>query len=136
MSSHASRVTLLATGLLAAAAGRAAAQTWSGLGANNLWNTPANWQGGVVPVSSASTAVVMTGTTQTNNVLNLGGFQLNSLTFAAEAGPFTIGQAVGEFFNFAATPGAAVPAHIDQFSASPQAINFPGTGFVLNGDWR
>src|SRR5512132_1536681 len=44
--------------LLACLAARpAAAQQWSGLGANDNWSTAANWVGGVAPASSPTTAV-------------------------------------------------------------------------------
>src|SRR5207249_3676640 len=81
-----------------------------------------------------TTAIVLTGTAQTSNVLNLGGLTLNSLTFPTEAGAFTVGQSASDFFNFFPTTGAAVLPHIDQFSAAAQAINFPSTGFILNGE--
>src|SRR5207237_5076809 len=74
--------------------------TWSGLGANNLWNTSANWQGSVVPVSSSTAAIVLTGNTQTSNVLNLGAFSLNSLTCGSEAGPSRVDQDLGDLFSF------------------------------------
>src|SRR5688572_10784771 len=35
--------------------GHAAAQTWSGFGANDNWSTGANWGGGVAPPSSSTT---------------------------------------------------------------------------------
>jgi fibronectin-binding autotransporter adhesin len=106
---------------------------WSGLGSNNLWSTPNNWQSNTVPVSSSSTAIVMTGTSQNILVQNAGGFTLNSLTFASEAGPFTIQQSAADFFTFLPTP-QGVPAHIDQFSANSQSIFFPNTGLQLSGD--
>jgi fibronectin-binding autotransporter adhesin len=123
--------------LLLASPSPAAAQstsTWTGLGANSLWNTPANWQGSTLPVSSSSTALNFTGSTQNNLVLNVAKVDLNSLTFASEAGPFTINQTGTEFFNFLAAPGSAALPHIDQFSANPQVINFPNLGLQLNGD--
>ena len=109
--------------------------TWSGLGAsNNLWSNIGNWVDNNVPASNNNTAVILTGSTQTTNVLNLGSFSLNSLTFASEAGPFTINQVSGDFFNFFSTTTSGVLPHIDQFSAANQAINFPNTGFMLNSD--
>ena len=107
--------------------------TWSGLGANNLWGTAANWQGGAAPASAPGTAVILSGTAQTTDVLNLGGLALNSLTFAAGAGPFTVNQSSSDFFNFFPTLAGAGP-HIDQFSATAQTINLPNTGLQTNGD--
>jgi hypothetical protein len=41
--------------LLVLFAGHAAAQTWTGSGADNNWSTGANWAGGVAPTSSSTT---------------------------------------------------------------------------------
>ena len=107
--------------------------TWSGLGANNLWSTTNNWVSNVAPPSSSSTAIILTGTAQTTNVMNEGGLTLNSLTFASKAGPFTINQSGSDFFTCSPTTGGALP-HVDQFSYSNQTINFPNTGLQLNSD--
>jgi hypothetical protein len=48
---------------LAAFAGDASAQTWTGLGADNNWSTGANWSGGIAPASSATTVVSFTSAT-------------------------------------------------------------------------
>jgi autotransporter-associated beta strand protein len=126
-----------AVALLAFVAAPAAAQqtfTWSGLGSSNLWSIGPNWQGNIPPSSTPLTAVILTGDTQTANVLNLGALSLNSLTFAGEAGPFAVTQSGTDFFNFFPTPGAAALPHIDQFSSFLQTLHLENTGLQLNSN--
>lgn len=81
--------------LAATGAGSAQAQTWTGgVNPNPLspfWNLGFNWQGGVVPVSNANTALTFTGTRQTATNQNLAAvFDLNAMTFANGAGAFSV----------------------------------------------
>jgi hypothetical protein len=67
-------------------------QTWSGNAGNGSWNNTGNWVGSTIPNSSTTTAIILTGTTQlatTQDIANP--FSLNSLTFDAAAGAFSIG---------------------------------------------
>ena len=85
----------------------AIAQTWNAV--TGTWNTPANWVGGVVPLSSATTALVFnasgsTSYTATNNI-GAGTFTLNSLTVNnTGSGTITLnGTAVANTYTFAGT---------------------------------
>src|SRR5687768_17174181 len=74
-----------------ALAGPAPGQSiWQG-GTGTGWMTAANWQGNVAPVSSNTTALQFNGTTNlaSNNDF-AGTFSLNSMSFGAAAGPYTI----------------------------------------------
>jgi fibronectin-binding autotransporter adhesin len=104
----------------------AAAQTWAGGGANGNWSTPANWSGGT-PASGAGTALTFGGVAQlatTQDIANP--FLLNSLTFQAGAGAFTVGGAELRF-------GGAANA-LTQSSASPitftAPVSFDGPGTI------
>jgi autotransporter-associated beta strand protein len=123
---------VLATAAAVPAAAPAQVFTWSGA-AGNLWSDGANWQGGVAPpADGATTAIVMNGTVQTTNVMNLGAFPLNSLTFSGAADAFTINQSAADSFAFL-NSAAGLP-RIDQFSALHQTINFPASGLALGAD--
>ena len=91
----------------------AATATWTGLGANDLWTTAANWQGGVAPV--AGDDLVFAGATRltpSNNFVANTSF--NSVTFAAGASAFTVGGA-----------GITLAGNITNNSASTQTISVP-----------
>src|ERR1041384_1305361 len=80
---------VLALVLLVAAPG-ALAQTWNGLGANDNWQTAANWIGGVAPANNGTANISFAGTTRlTPNVDVV--YAINSLTFNNTSGAFTIG---------------------------------------------
>jgi len=69
---------------------RAATFSWSGLGADSNWQTPANW----TPNTGIATGsnLMMLGTTQlTNNNNFAGGSTFSTITFAASAGQFVLG---------------------------------------------
>lgn len=73
-------------GLSVAAAGYA--QTWDGLGADDLWTTGLNW-GGTAPVANDS--LTFDGTTQTTNTNDFAaGTQFNGITFGQNSGPWTL----------------------------------------------
>ena len=72
---------LVATLALVSSAQAQTTSTWNGAGANNNWNTAANWVSGTVPTSSITlTDLVFAGTTRPNTILNLG-FDARKLTF-------------------------------------------------------
>jgi len=58
---------------------QAAVRTWSGAGADNNWNTAANW-GGTAPVNAD--IALFSGTTRQNNTNNISNLSLNGLSFA------------------------------------------------------
>lgn len=71
----------------------AATATWDGGGADPNWSNPQNWVGDVAPVSGDD--LVFAGTVQTTctndlDTANGGSFQVNSITFDATAGSFTV----------------------------------------------
>lgn len=83
------RLTALAL-LLAGLAG-AQAQTWTGLGFANNWSEQNNWEARLRPVSSPSTAITFAGSLKLSTVQNLAApFTLNTLTFASNAGAFSL----------------------------------------------
>lgn len=88
------RLALSLLGALALALGGTApahAQTWTGGGVTNLWSDTFNWQGSVLPTSSATTVVTLAGTRRTDTLQNLGSpFTLNTLQVASGAGTFTV----------------------------------------------
>src|SRR5258706_226343 len=75
--------------LLVAASGTFA-QTWNGLGANDNWQTIANWIGNVAPVNNGTANVIFAGTTRlTPNVDAV--YNINSIIFNNTSGAFSIG---------------------------------------------
>ncbi len=80
------------------AQGQTTTYTWNGGGANGNWSTAANWitPPGVPQPDPNATAVVLAGTTNLTTTLDLlngtggGLFDVNSLTFDATAGAFTV----------------------------------------------
>jgi autotransporter-associated beta strand protein len=97
----------------------AAAQTWSGNGGSGSWNAGGNWLGGVVPVSGTATAITFTGTNQLATTQDIPNppFILNSLTFDAAAGAFTV---AGNELRFAGATNT-----LTQSSANPISITAP-----------
>src|SRR5258706_8872152 len=81
---------LMALAALLVFAGRATAQTWNGLGANDNWQTIANWTSGVAPVNNGTANVIFGGTTRLSPNVDVV-YNINSLTFNNTAGLFTIG---------------------------------------------
>jgi len=79
----------------------AAPRTWSGVGTDANWNTPANW-GGTAPLNTDS--IVFNGTTQpnnTNNISNLSvtGVNFNNGGFALNGNLFTNTGSANSFFT-------------------------------------
>lgn len=70
------------------------AQTWSGLGANDNWNTAGNWVGGVAPVNAnpavGTADLVFDGTSRLTPNLEAN-WNIDTLTYNPTAGAFVIG---------------------------------------------
>jgi autotransporter-associated beta strand protein len=66
-----------------------AGTTWDGGGSNNRWNTSGNWNPNGVPTFNSSTDLTFAGSIRLAPDLN-GNRTINSLTFAAGAGAFSI----------------------------------------------
>ena len=90
-----------------------AADTWTGLGGNNSWSDPANWDA----APSFPAALTFNGTTQlTSNNNEPALTVVNGFTFGTGAGNFTItGNAItlGGNIGFTANPGAATTETIN-----------------------
>jgi autotransporter-associated beta strand protein len=86
----------LLASLLAAGAAQGATYTWSGgSGNNNNWSTHQNWQGqgqSSVPSNDGTADLIFQGTTRLSPFADAA-WGLNSITFSANAGAFTIGGA-------------------------------------------
>jgi fibronectin-binding autotransporter adhesin len=98
----------------------APAQTWSGGGGSGSWSNDANWTGGSRPASSATTAITFAGTNQLTTTQDIPNppLLLNSLTFDATAGAFTVGGTNELRFS------GASPTLV-QSSANPISITTP-----------
>jgi autotransporter-associated beta strand protein len=70
----------------------AAAQTWTGGGADNNWTTAGNWFGNLVPTNDGTANVAFGGTARlTPNVDTNNPWSIQSLTFNSSAGVFVFG---------------------------------------------
>jgi autotransporter-associated beta strand protein len=79
-------------GLSLTASTAVAANIWDGGGADSNWSTPNNWNPNVAPTSSATADIQMAGLIGlTPNVDSNNPWALDSLTFNAGAGAFTVG---------------------------------------------
>ena len=112
---------LLATLLVFVAAAYAlgSTQTWSGGGTNSNWTTPANWTGGVAPVTNDS--LVFAGSSVTNINDFSAGTVFGSLAFSAGSGAFTLGGnsvVLGGNVTDSATVAQKVNLTLDLGSAS------------------
>lgn len=139
---------LSSLGLLSLSAATAFGQTiWSGGGADNLWSTGANWQGGDAPVSSATTDVQFdaVGTTPVGSYVD-SPYTLRLLKF--NSGSFVLG---GEeislhgtgvkasddlLLNFTTTSGSAYSQTINNNLRvmGMGAIRTVNSNLTLNGD--
>lgn len=70
--------------------GVAATFTWNGGGTDDNWSTAANWSGNAVAASATDTALRFGGATRLTPTAT-SAFSLNSITFEAGAGAFTLG---------------------------------------------
>jgi autotransporter-associated beta strand protein len=95
------RLLTVSAGLLALAltAGPAPAQTttctWTGAGGDGNWSTGANWGGTAPAPSLTDTRISLAGLTNTSTTIDAAygdTLQVLGLTFAANAGPFTVGS--------------------------------------------
>lgn len=130
--------------LAATAMGGARAQTWVG-GSNQsgLWGDAANWQGRVLPVSGASTALTFTGIRQLTSFQNLASvFDLNAMTFASGAGSFVITANTLRFVgsNASVAQNTASPVALSSAVQIADRLTISGSGLlavrgsVSNGD--
>lgn len=107
-------------------AGPAAAQTWTGGGANGNWSTAANWTGGT-PVGGATTALTFGGTAQLATSQDLSNpFLLNAVTFQTGAGAFTVGGSELRFGGAANTLTQNAASNI----AFTAPVSFDGAGAI------
>ena len=77
--------------------GSAAAQTWDGgpaAGGSVAWSTATNWDPDGVPPNNGTVNVIMAGTIDTTNTVDVN-FDILSLTFNNTAGPFVINNSGG-----------------------------------------
>lgn len=111
------RCKLASACFLAALVTNVQAQTWDGGGANSNWNTAGNWVGDVAPTASATTDLIFAGTTGLSAVNNYtSGALFRSITFAADAGAFTLsGNNIG-------TTSSAVNFVVSNNSSATQTI--------------
>jgi autotransporter-associated beta strand protein len=80
-------------GLILAGSSQAATFTWDGNGGvgSTAWSNAANWNPDGAPANDGTDDIHMAGTAKLSNRPN-GGFDINSLTFDAGAGAFTINK--------------------------------------------
>src|SRR3954467_4803878 len=76
--------------ILVAAAQGASAQTWNGGGANDNWQTGANWIGLVAPVNNGPANLIFGGATRLSPNVDVV-YSINSITFNNTSGAFSIG---------------------------------------------
>ncbi|MBX9583214.1 MAG: autotransporter-associated beta strand repeat-containing protein, partial [Gemmataceae bacterium] len=108
--------------------------TWTGAGANQLWSTPANWQGGVAPTGNplnVEDLVFPAGPTQRVAVNNISGGIFNSITYGAggytlSGSPLTLGgiSGVSQSGNLVVTAGAVDNALAMNVTLGAAAGNF------------
>ena len=91
--------------------------TWTGGGSNNNWTVGANW-GGSAPASSTSNAVIFDGSTRLTPNLN-SARTVAAVTFAANAGAFTIG-------------GAALTVDAGGITSHSASIETIAAGLIIN----
>jgi fibronectin-binding autotransporter adhesin len=95
----------------------ASTETWNGLGANQSWDTNANWISGSAP-GYVGDSLVFAGTVGTNTVLDQN-YTINALTFTNTAGIFTITNSAGDFLTMAPNSG------MTNNSANVETLNLP-----------
>src|SRR3954466_1192600 len=76
--------------ILLVAAKAASAQTWNGGGANDNWQTGANWVGLVAPLNNGTANLIFGGLIRLSPNVDVV-YSINSLTFNNTSGLFTIG---------------------------------------------
>jgi fibronectin-binding autotransporter adhesin len=110
---------------------------WTGLGGNNNWSTGANWDNNAVPIFPH--AVTFAGNNRLNNLNDLSGITISSLTFDSAAGAFTLGGndiMLTGGIGFSANPPAPLTQTVNfgMTFTGDQTINSPVNGnLVLNG---
>jgi fibronectin-binding autotransporter adhesin len=69
---------------------RAATFVWNGGAGDNNWSTVGNWIGNVAPANDGTAVIVLSGTNQLTPNVDVT-WDINSLTFSNNAGPFVLG---------------------------------------------
>jgi fibronectin-binding autotransporter adhesin len=121
----------------------AGAQTyvWNGAGGDDNWSTGANWAAGSKPVEFGTdwedAILQFGGTTRLTPIDDLtggaDGFNLESITFLAGAGSFTLSKAVGgSGLDMLGTRNTSVTSDITNNSTSVQTVDLE---LILRGDW-
>jgi autotransporter-associated beta strand protein len=95
----------------------ASTETWTGLGANQNWDTNPNWLSGFAP-GYAGDSLVFAGTTGTNTVLDQD-YNVSAITFSSNAGAFTITNVTGDYLTLAAN------SVVTNNSAQVEILNVP-----------
>jgi autotransporter-associated beta strand protein len=92
-------------------------ETWNGLGANQSWDTNANWLSGVAP-GYLGDKLVFAGTTGLTPLLDQN-YSLAGLTFSNNAGAFNITNSTGDYLTM--LPSSV----ISNTSAAAENLNLP-----------
>jgi autotransporter-associated beta strand protein len=109
---------------------------WTGLGANNNWNTAGNWDQNAVPLFPIG--LTFGGSTRLTNTNNLSSITASSITFSNTAGAFTIGGndiTLSGPIGFSSNPAALITQAINLNMAlsSSETIDTPTNGNLTLG---
>jgi len=108
---------------------QAAQGTWTGLGADALWSTSANWDSGV---PDAADTALFSGSGNGKTAISLGGPVTSAgLEFSANALPYTIGTS-GETLTLASSGTITLPAGAASDQTVAATILLGGTVYLYN----
>lgn len=142
--------------VLAAATTPLHAQNWTGAGGNSLWSNPANWDGGVAPVSSPGTFISLPNVSTSNDFAGTFGVQFIESTATTpgltnfRGNPLRFGSPGGSagIFSSGLTPNSVLRFNMEVDSPAGMLIilgptdsieflgrytNSSSSGFTLNG---
>ncbi len=111
---------------------------WTGLGANNNWSTPANWDNNAVPIFPR--AVTFAGSTRLANNNDLSAITISSLTFDSAAGAFVLSGndiTLSGPLSFNGNPASTVTqtVNMNMAWAADENLDTPANGnLTLNGN--
>ena len=105
-------------------------RAWTGLGADALWSTAANWTGSAVPSSSENVLFTGNGNNRTNLVLGSGATAAG-ITFAPDAAAYTVGLP-GETLTLAANGTLTLSAGSTYDQAVDASLLVGGNLYVYN----